>query len=229
MYKQSSIFSKALILVIIICIIFLSSSTYAISIGKDNLPPLTPDPPTAKFNKTRKIYIFSAVTTDPNNDEISYLFDWGDGTTSGWTDWFPSGENATATHSFNKGTYLVKVMARDVYFAESNWSEPVEVEISIEKSESPTSIDYEVIFTYIRGNGYLNWSYNWGKYRGEASLIKGVFWLYGFRWENGTIEYFKEKATYVYAYRFLGYEQDYRYFLIPPFIHGFARGDIVWY
>ena len=56
------------------------------------------------------------------------MFDWGDNTTSGWLGPFTSGATATAQKSWAvKGTYAVKVKAKDVYGAESNWSDPLAV------------------------------------------------------------------------------------------------------
>jgi aminopeptidase YwaD len=68
-------------------------------------------------------YVYSAVTTDPQNDQILYLFDWGDGTDSGWIGPFDSGETGEASHVWmQRGTYSIKVKAKDIEGHESAWS-----------------------------------------------------------------------------------------------------------
>ncbi len=60
------------------------------------------------------------------------MFDWGDGNISGWIGPFDSGEVGSASHSWaQEGTYEIKVKARDVLGARSNWSEPTSVYIGI--------------------------------------------------------------------------------------------------
>jgi len=57
------------------------------------------------------------------------LFDWGDGTDSGWLTPIPSGDIASAKHKWaSQGNYQVKVKARDIpYLAESPYSDPLPV------------------------------------------------------------------------------------------------------
>jgi len=68
-------------------------------------------------------YEFTANTTDIDGNNVSYNFSWGDGTYSGWTRFYRSGEIARVNHTWRRpGSYSVKVKAKDVYGAESNWS-----------------------------------------------------------------------------------------------------------
>jgi len=94
-----------------------------------NNAPEKPQKPTGKTQgKTGTSYLYSTQTTDPDGDQVYYLWDWGDNTTSGWLGPFTSGATATAQKSWAvKGTYAVKVKAKDVYGAESNWSDPLAV------------------------------------------------------------------------------------------------------
>jgi hypothetical protein len=56
-----------------------------------------------------------------------YLYDWGDGTTSNWVKQQDSGDGV-ATHTWTlRGTYEVKVKAKDIYGVESDWSEPLPI------------------------------------------------------------------------------------------------------
>ncbi len=67
-------------------------------------------------------YNYTFFATDPTGDDICYYVDWSDSTTTGWTDFVASGTEITLTHTwFESGTYIIKVKAKDVYGAESNW------------------------------------------------------------------------------------------------------------
>jgi hypothetical protein len=68
-------------------------------------------------------YQFQAVTTDPQDEQIYYLFDWGDGTSSGWIGPYASGTACSASHAWSQqGTYAVKAKAKDTADHESGWS-----------------------------------------------------------------------------------------------------------
>jgi hypothetical protein len=93
-----------------------------------------PDPPEAPDGPTEGVidveYSFSAITEDPQGDNVSYLFDWGDGTDSGWLGPYPSGTEQSASHSWdNEGDYDIKVKAKDENGAESDWSNEHTIEI----------------------------------------------------------------------------------------------------
>ncbi len=71
--------------------------------------------------KPKKEYTYTVKSNDPDGDNISYLFDWGDGVKIGWTEFVISGKEIIANHSWKRGNYLIKVKARDIYGAESDW------------------------------------------------------------------------------------------------------------
>jgi hypothetical protein len=76
-------------------------------------------------------YAFSSSTTDPNGDQIFYLFDWGDGSNSGWLGPYNSGQSVTGRHIWTVlGTYAVKVKAKDTWGAGSPASEALMVTIT---------------------------------------------------------------------------------------------------
>jgi len=101
-----------------------SGSAYVFTKVSENHPPEIPAAPTGPSSGKKGVeYSFSAMTVDPDGDNISYFFDWGDGENSGWVGPFPSGATATATHAWSEeGIYLVKVKARDENGAETDWS-----------------------------------------------------------------------------------------------------------
>jgi uncharacterized repeat protein (TIGR01451 family) len=96
-----------------------------------NLPPNTPSTPTGTANgKPGVAYVYTSSATDPNGDQMYYLWDWGDGNTSGWLGFGPLGSGATSTayHTYAvKGTYSIKVKAKDIYGAQSSWSDPLPI------------------------------------------------------------------------------------------------------
>jgi outer membrane protein assembly factor BamB len=90
-----------------------------------NQPPLTPKalsgPSIAGIGLK---YNFTANTTDPERDNISYWFDWGDESNSGWLGPIASGATITGSHVWCcTGTFNVTVKAKDVNGAESGVSD----------------------------------------------------------------------------------------------------------
>lgn len=78
-------------------------------------------------------YVYNANTQDNDGDNVSYLFDWGDGTNSGWTDFVSSGTSINASHIWTKrGNYKIKVKALDTYGRESDWGT---LEVSMPKNK----------------------------------------------------------------------------------------------
>jgi len=107
------------------------SSPLAVTITSgENQPPNKPSTPSGPAHgDAGTTYTYTSTTTDPNGDLISYLFEWGDDTDSGWSDPIPTGETVTETHKWSdRGTYQIKVKARDVpNLDESEWSDPLSV------------------------------------------------------------------------------------------------------
>ncbi len=88
----------------------------------------TPSGPTSGY--TGASYSYSTSTTDPDGDDVCYQFDWGDGLTT-TTGYYSSGSTVSVSHTWeSSGTYYVKVRAKDVYGAWSDWSDPLTVTIS---------------------------------------------------------------------------------------------------
>jgi hypothetical protein len=83
--------------------------------------PATPEGPTS--GEVDGSYEYSTRVSDPEGDDVAYWFDWGDGQSSGWTAYVPSGTTSSAAHSWaSAGTYMVTVKAKDLHGAESDWS-----------------------------------------------------------------------------------------------------------
>jgi outer membrane protein assembly factor BamB len=88
----------------------------------DSQPPSTPTidgPPSGRIGRT---YRYTVLSTDLDGDGISYYFDWGDGTNTGWIGPYESGKEQTVSHTWTaKGTYTIQVKAKDSNGAESPW------------------------------------------------------------------------------------------------------------
>ncbi|MBN1860203.1 MAG: hypothetical protein JW840_01945 [Candidatus Thermoplasmatota archaeon] len=90
-----------------------------------NIPPDTPGEPTGPTTgQIGREYTFSATTMDPEGDNISFKFDWGDGTSSEWIGPVASGGIVSDTYEWAAiGSYDIKVKARDESTGrESGWS-----------------------------------------------------------------------------------------------------------
>jgi len=76
----------------------------------------------------------------------------------------------------------------------------------------------------------LSWINKKGNFRGEAIITMGEhggMYVHSFGWKNRRIVFFKEAATYIHAYHFIGqYEMG---GFGWPYVRGIAFGNIEWY
>ena len=102
-----------------------SSSSDGWLIKVKNVPPNKPSRPQGEANgKINREYTYITSTIDSNGDEVYYMFDWGDNTTSQWIGPFKSGETINASHTWKEeGTYRIRVKAKDANGLESPWSD----------------------------------------------------------------------------------------------------------
>jgi len=116
----------------------------------ENQPPSKPTitgPNTGKINTE---YTYTATTTDPDGDQVYYWFDWGDGTSSGWLGPYNSGENVTASHKWEKkGEYAIKVRAKDIHGAISEWSDPMPIKVPFSYLNSFFEKIYFILARYL--------------------------------------------------------------------------------
>jgi hypothetical protein len=97
-----------------------------------NKPPETPAAPGGPDTGSTDIeYTFTTETTDPEDEDIYYMFDWGDTTFSEWVGPYGSGDEGSAKHTYTAiGTFNVLVKAKDINGGESGWSEAHQIAIS---------------------------------------------------------------------------------------------------
>jgi outer membrane protein assembly factor BamB len=90
---------------------------------KRNHPPTIPEVSGRLTYHPGDTARLSATATDQDGDSLSYLFAWVDSASAVWTDNYPNGATATASHAYARSdTYMVRVRARDSRDAESGWS-----------------------------------------------------------------------------------------------------------
>ena len=86
-------------------------------------------------------YTFTAVSTEPDGENIYYYFEWGDGTNSGWIGPYNSGQTGAAQHSWAaEGDYTVRAKAKDSNNVVSQWSDPLIVTILTDRPPNTPSI-----------------------------------------------------------------------------------------
>jgi len=98
----------------------------------ENRPPMTPSQPQGPLNgDVGVVYTYLSNSTDPDGDQMYYLFDWGDASESSWIGPFDSGVIVNASHVWHeRGLYTIKVKGKDTFDAESNWSDSLKVMLS---------------------------------------------------------------------------------------------------
>jgi hypothetical protein len=109
-------------------------------IEKDRVPNKPSRPSGPANGKSGMKYTYSTSTSDPYNDELYYLFNWGDekfdviGPVS-------SGKKVSASHTWTGiGNYEVSVVAFDSYGLWSGWSDSLSVSMPRSKSYANTPL-----------------------------------------------------------------------------------------
>lgn len=92
----------------------------------NNYPDVPSQPIGPSEGKPGIKYTFKTNTTEPDGDQVWYLWDWNDGNYSSWLGPYDSNVTCEASYIWeNKDNYSIRVKAKDVYDIESNWSEPL--------------------------------------------------------------------------------------------------------
>ena len=88
----------------------------------DNQPPDKPKVTGPYFPKAGIPYKCAIRAIDPDGDNASYQIDWDDGEISEWTDWYPSGEKITQSHTYSSvGDFGIRARAKDTHGAIGDW------------------------------------------------------------------------------------------------------------
>ena len=99
-------------------------------------PPDAPEISAPQKIREDKEYEIIFSSTDPDDDDVRFFIDWGDGSTFE-SEYVASGTDAKIKHTWDeKGSYIIKVYAADIYNAESEVSTN---EVIVPKSREPYS------------------------------------------------------------------------------------------
>jgi len=96
-----------------------------------NRPPYEPIKPNGSTKgKKGEEFEYNTTAIDPDGDDLFYWFEWGDDKNSGWLGPYPSAKEVNNTHIWTEsGEYQIKVKAKDIFGADSNWSESLNITI----------------------------------------------------------------------------------------------------
>ena len=97
---------------------------------ESSAPPSTPIPEGPTTGRFWREYTYTTQAVDPEGDPVYVLFDWGDGTYTGWMGPYESGELISLPHAWTQGTYNLMVKAKDIHGAQSEWSDPLSISIA---------------------------------------------------------------------------------------------------
>jgi len=97
-----------------------------------NQPPNTPNISGTTSGKPNIEYNFNIFASDPDGNNLYYYVDWGDENNTGWLGPYTSSEEISLNHKWlEKGTYVIKVKAKDTFDEESDWAS---LEITLPKN-----------------------------------------------------------------------------------------------
>jgi hypothetical protein len=99
---------------------------------------------------------FTAVASDPEGDQISYKWDWGNGNVSEWLGPFNSSVPTIASYVWeDNGNYSIRVKAKDIGGGESNWSELHNISIAPQVYFSNIQLGYLYINLFTFNQSYI--------------------------------------------------------------------------
>ena len=177
------------------------TSQIIVDVNKAPSKPSTPEGPNeAEIDIECTFY---STATDEDGDQISYQFDWGDGTHSIWKEYVDSGETGQASHYFTKrGYFPVRVRARDIFEVEGEWSDAKMVSIENDPPNKPTisgpknflKPDIQYVYTFRAWDMELDdvfikilWEENESEWLGPLKSLESV--KYPIIWEEPQTEY----------------------------------------
>ncbi|MCJ7571203.1 MAG: hypothetical protein MUO82_04935 [Candidatus Thermoplasmatota archaeon] len=126
-----------------------------------NNPPNKPSKPTGQiYGTTKQLYLYTTNTTDPDGDQVYYLWEWGDNSFE-WVGPYDSSLVINASHAWAKGTYQIRVKAKDFHGLESEWSDPLLVSMPKTKIYNPIiQLLYKILEHFPILEKILNQYYN---------------------------------------------------------------------
>jgi hypothetical protein len=139
-----------------------------------NQPPYGKNFTGPEFGIIGEEYVFCVDVFDPNSDKINCIFDWDDGTNSGWLGPFDSGDAICSSNIWEEiGEYNVCFKLKDSNGFETVWSDPISFNIIEENPPNMPNIEgpnigkpgitYDYIFNAVDPDGDdLKFIIDWG-------------------------------------------------------------------
>ena len=112
-------------------------------VEEENHPPVQPMIVSGpKFVEMQVEYSYSSSTFDLDGDKVRFMFDWGDGSFSDWSDFVDSNTSVSMVHYWDEiSVYTIRVIAQDSYGLNSSWSEGFDVTVSqLETGMPPVAV-----------------------------------------------------------------------------------------
>jgi len=105
------------------------NTTHDFVLATGNNPPDKPDIYGPVRGRPGIEYEYTFKTKDPEYDNVSYYIEWGDDTSTGWTEYYPSDIMITYSHTWDEiDRYPLRCKAKDIHDDESDWSTfPIEI------------------------------------------------------------------------------------------------------
>jgi len=97
--------------------------------GWDNEPPYEKNISGPGYGRPYVRYTFYVEVHDSEGHSVYCMWDWGDGSYSDWLGPYNSGDTIHSSHTWSIGVYYIRLKAKDIHGAESDWSEPLELHI----------------------------------------------------------------------------------------------------
>lgn len=95
-------------------------------------------------------YTYTFNSVDPDNDDVYYWIEWGDGYKEIWKGSYPSGIDVSFTHTYDReGTFTIKAKAKDTHDLESDWNT---LTVTMPRNKNINNIKYWEIWLNSIGN-----------------------------------------------------------------------------
>ncbi len=116
-----------------------------------NTPPKQPQKPTGETSgDIGTTYTYTTQTTDDDGDQVYYLWDWGDKSVNEWLGPFNSADTISSNHTWTtKGSYEIRVKAKDIYGLESTWSHPLPITMPY-SFNTQILLFFELLYKHLR-------------------------------------------------------------------------------
>jgi hypothetical protein len=124
----------ALVFFAVLCLLMLAAKCQQ----GQNHPPAVPEVSGPSSGRPGQSLSFTSKSEDPEGQEVSHKFSWGDTSAIEWSPFYASDQSVLRTHTYaDTGVYYLCVKARDVEEMESDWSDSLRVYISVFPPDAP--------------------------------------------------------------------------------------------